>query len=540
MTYNGHHNDIEPTKKDAIIVLGSGPYRIGSSVEFDWTTVNTALSLKHHGKQSIMVNCNPETVSTDYDISDKLYFEELTFERITDIYDFEKPNGVILSVGGQTPNNRAKSLKDYGCHILGTDPDDIDRAEDRNKFSKLLDTLNIEQPAWNTFFNLSALEKFCDRVGYPVLIRPSYVLSGTYMRICHNKEELTRYINQATLVSTDYPITVSKFIEAAKEIELDAVAQKGVVKASIISEHVEHAGVHSGDATILLPAQKVYVQTKQIIEDVTSKLAKALKITGPFNIQFLAKDNQVSVIEINLRASRTFPFISKVSGIDFIKLAVDAFFGIAGSQSKHLEGGRMDSFEVNGTPPFVAVKVPQFSFARITGADPILHVEMSSTGEAACFGEDIEEAFLKGELSVGGKIPIKGVFLTLEGDENKAAFLESARMIHKQNLPIFATEKTTLFLQRNGVPAKHLYKIYEKKSPNVLECFQKGKVDLVIHINQSHVQRILDDDYFIRRSAVDHNIPLYTDLEKAQLFIKAIYEKRLEDLQIKSWNEYVV
>ncbi|MBI4084354.1 MAG: carbamoyl-phosphate synthase large subunit, partial [Candidatus Levybacteria bacterium] len=398
VTYNGSHNDLAPLGKDGVLVLGSGPYRIGSSVEFDWTTVNTALALKNHRKQSVMINCNPETVSTDYDVSDRLYFEELTFERIADIYDFENPYGVIISVGGQTPNNRAKSLHAYGCIILGTNPSDIDKAEDRNKFSKLLDMLGVDQPQWDTFSDFAKLRKFCDRVDYPVLIRPSYVLSGTYMRICRDEEELTRYITQATLVSSEYPITVSKFIEDAKEIELDAVANKGEIKALVISEHVENAGVHSGDATIVLPAQKVYVQTKQAIEHVAKKLAKALSITGPFNIQFLAKDNKISVIEINLRASRTFPFISKVMGVDFISLAVDGFFN------------KKTPTQSVRPLPFVAVKVPQFSFQRITGADPILRVEMASTGEVACFGEDVEEAFLKGELSVGGKIPKLGIF----------------------------------------------------------------------------------------------------------------------------------
>ncbi|MCL5438865.1 MAG: carbamoyl-phosphate synthase (glutamine-hydrolyzing) large subunit [Patescibacteria group bacterium] len=527
VTYNGNHNDIEPLKKSGVVVLGSGPYRIGSSVEFDWTSVNTALALKKHGKKSIIINCNPETVSTDYDISDRLYFEELTFERIADIYDFEKPYGAIVSVGGQTPNNRAKSLKAYGAKILGTDPSNIDRAEDRSKFSKLLDEINVSQPAWNKFSSQKNAISFCEKVGYPILIRPSYVLSGTLMRICHNKEELSWFLKGATLVSKEYPITITKFIEEAKEIEFDAVAQQGEIKAGVISEHIENAGVHSGDATIVLPSQRIYVETQRKIEDVAQKLARALLISGPFNIQFLAKDNEIQVIEINLRASRTFPFISKVTGIDFINYCVNAFFNKNDLVNKII------------TDNFVAVKVAQFSFARLAGADPILHVEMASTGEVACFGEDVEEAFLKGELAVGGKIPKKGIFLGIGGEENRIKFLEQAKNLEKLKLQIYATEHTTEFLIRNKIRAKKLYKIHEKKSPNILEYFQKGKVDLAINIVDSHIKKIIDDDYAIRRFAVDHNIPLFTNRQKAEVFIKAITEKDIDKLAIKSWDDYV-
>ncbi|MCL5432709.1 MAG: carbamoyl-phosphate synthase (glutamine-hydrolyzing) large subunit [Patescibacteria group bacterium] len=527
LTYNGSHNDIDPLKKSGVIVLGSGPYRIGSSVEFDWTSVNTALALKKHGKKSIIINCNPETVSTDYDISDRLYFEELTFERIADIYDFEKSYGIVVSVGGQTPNNRAKSLKAYKAKILGTDPANIDRAEDRSKFSKLLDDLDVSQPAWNKFINRKTAIAFCEKVGYPILIRPSYVLSGTLMRICHSKEDLARFLGEATLVSKEYPITITKFIEEAKEIEFDAVAQKGKIKAGVISEHVEHAGVHSGDATIVLPSQKIYLETKRKIEEIASKLAKELFISGPFNIQFLAKDNELQVIEINLRASRTFPFISKVTGIDYVDYCVNAFFGKTDKEQ------RMD------LDSFVAVKVAQFSFARLTGADPILHVEMASTGEVACFGEDAEEAFLKGELAVGGRIPKKGIFLGIGGEENRIRFLEQAKNLEKLKLPIYATKHTSEFLIRNKIKVKKLYKIHEKKSPNILEYFQKGKVDLAINIVDSYVKKIIDDDYAIRRFAIDHNIPLFTNRQKAKAFIKAITEKKLNKLLIKSWGDYV-
>jgi len=559
LTYNGNHHDVEPLNEKGVIVLGSGPYRIGSSVEFDWTSVNTALRLKDHNKKSIIINCNPETVSTDYDISNRLYFEELTFERIADIYEFENPYGIIISVGGQTPNNRAKSLKAQGFNILGTDPEDIDRAEDRSKFGKTLDALGILQPAWEKVTNDKAAITFCKGVGYPVLIRPSYVLSGTLMRICHNKDDLIYFIKKAAVVSKEYPLTISKFIEDAKEIELDSVAQNGELITSVISEHIENAGVHSGDATIVLPPQKVYIDTQRKIEEIGKKIAKELRVSGPFNIQFLAKDNRVQVIEVNLRASRTFPFISKVTGLDLIKLTVDSFFNnaypvVLNSNNSHPElvsgsrakarfrnkfGMTNEQVRHDKKRSFVAVKAPQFSFARLTGADPILHVEMASTGEVACFGEDLEEAFLKAELAVGGKIPKKGIFISLGGEDNKVKFLESTISLAKLNLPIFATDKTAKFLRHHGISAKHLYKIQEKKSPNVLGYFQKGKVDLAINLVETQLQKDEKDHYTIRRAAIDHNIPLFTNIKKAELFIKAITEKNLENLPIKSWSEYV-
>ncbi len=529
LTYNGAHNDVKPTNQQGVIVLGSGPYRIGSSVEFDWTSVNTVMSLKKHGKKSIIINCNPETVSTDYDISDRLYFEELTFERIADVYDFENPYGVIISVGGQTPNNRAMPLKKYGCNILGTDPYDIDRAEDRNKFSALLDTLGIKQPSWNKFNNIDEALKFAEKVGFPVLIRPSYVLSGSNMKICHNPAELMQYLEQVSTISQEYPITVSKFIRDAKEIEIDGVSEKGIVKAIVISEHIENAGVHSGDASILLPPQKLYIATLRKLRIIAADVAEALNITGPFNIQCLAKDNQVSVIEINLRASRTLPFISKVTGVNFIEMATDAFF------HKNIKPLSINFLDYN----YVAAKVAQFSFARLTGADPVLDVEMASTGEVACFGEDAEEAFLKAELSVGGHIPQKGVFVSLGGDINKVKFLESARRLQILGLPIYATEKTAKYLKKNGIQVKRLYKLHEQKTPNILQYFQKGKVDLAINITDKDIKKEVNDDYAIRRTAVDLNIPLFTNPQKAALFIKALSEKNLLHLPIKSWDQYL-
>ncbi len=526
MTYNGSHHDVKPLKNQGVVVLGSGPYRIGCSVEFDWTSVSAVVQLKKHKKKSIIINCNPETVSTDYDVSDRLYFEELTFERIADIYEFEKSQGIIVSVGGQTPNNRAQALKAYGARILGTSAKNIERAEHRGQFSKLLDELKIKQPAWNRLTNIGAALIFAEKVGYPVVMRPSFVLSGTLMRICYNKNQLARYLKDATLVSKDYPITISKFIEEAKEIEYDGVAQSGKNLVGLISEHIENAGVHSGDATIAYPSQRLYEGTKSQVEEIAEKLAKALSITGPFNIQFLAQNNKVSVIEINLRSSRTFPFLSKASGIDLIKLSVDAFFKKAKKPKAQPQ-----------TP--VIIKVPQFSFARLAGADPLLHVEMASTGEVACFGEDWEEAYFKGALAVGDEIPKKGVFVSLQSDSNKEDFLDLAKKIQNFGLPLFTTIRTGEFLALHGIPSKSAYKIHEKRSPNVIEFFQNGQIDLVVNIIDSREQKEIDDYYFIRRMTIDNNITLLTNLKKAKLFIDAFTSKKLSDLKVKSWDEYV-
>lgn len=529
MTYNGFHHDISPSGKKGVIVLGGGPYRIGSSVEFDWTCVNTVLNLKDYKKESIVINNNPETVSTDYDISDKLYFEELTFERIADVAEFENSSGIIVSVGGQTPNNRAKALRKFGFKILGTHPKDIDRAENRGKFSDLLDQLSINQPPWNRLTNLSEALRFSQDVGYPVLARPSYVLSGSNMKVCQNEDELKEYIKQTSSISKDYPIIISKFIEEAKEIEIDAVANKGEIMAAVFSEHIENAGVHSGDASIVFPPQKIYIETLKNLEEIATKLAKALNLSGPFNIQCLAKDNSVSVIELNVRASRTFPFISKTTGVPFVKLSVDAFFGRKGERYD------IDLMKFN----FVATKVAQFSFSRIIGADPVLDVEMASTGEVACFGDSVEEAFLKAELSVGGKIPKKGAFLSLGGEESKLNFLESGRRLDGLGLKIYATEKTSDFLSKNGISAIRIYKVHENKSPNILEILQEGKIDLAVNIVDKNHKMDLEDDYTIRRLTVDHHVPLFTNLKKAELFIKAVSEVDLNKIPIKSWDEYV-
>jgi carbamoyl-phosphate synthase large subunit len=526
MTYNAQHSDVAPLVAEGVVILGSGPYRIGSSVEFDWTSVSAVEALKQHGKRAIVVNCNPETVSTDFDTSDRLYFEELTFERIADIYEFESPHGMIVSVGGQTPNNRAKALQRYGLKLLGTDASDIDQAEDRSKFSKLLDTLQILQPEWKSLTDQTELRAFAERVGYPVLVRPSYVLSGDAMRVCYTLEELELYTRRAAAVSPEYPVTVSKFFQKVKEIEFDAVASHGQVRAFVISEHIENAGVHSGDATIVLPPQTLNEETLHNVEAAGRAICGALHITGPFNIQFLAKENQVYVIEVNARASRTFPFISKVTGVNFIDLFVDALFDEDSSGEVPVR-----------QPNFVAVKVPQFSFARLAGADPQLGVEMASTGEVACFGEDLEEAYLKAMLATGAKIPHKGIFISLGGDEKKAKFLESVQQLAVLGIPLYATEKTVAFFAAHGIEATMLYKIHERREPNILTAFRKGEVDLAINVVDGHVHKEVDDDYAIRRYAVDHGVPLLTKIKQARLFIKAI-EKNLESLPVLAWGEY--
>ncbi|PJE62994.1 carbamoyl phosphate synthase large subunit [Candidatus Roizmanbacteria bacterium CG10_big_fil_rev_8_21_14_0_10_39_6] len=524
-TYIGSHHDIRPLTHKAIIVLGSGPYRIGSSVEFDWACVNTAQYLHKHKKKSIIINCNPETVSTDYDVSDRLYFEELTLERILDIYSFENPYGAIVSVGGQIPNNLALPLAKNGAHILGTDPLEIRKAENRNTFSDTLDTLSIKQPSWSQLISVDKAISFADNVGYPVLIRPSFVLSGDAMMVCYTKSDLEEYMGTVGFINKKYPVTVSKFVEGAREIEYDGVAQYGEILIQAISEHVESAGVHSGDATIVYPAQKVYLKTESQIQKIAHNLAKKFSITGPFNIQFLARNNVVYVIELNLRASRTLPFISKASNVNFTRYIADSFFG---KGEKH----------TLGYCDYVVVKAPQFSFARLEGADPTLRVEMASTGEVGCFGNTFEEALLKAELSVGGKIPSKGIFLSLGGDKNKIRFLRTAYHMSKLGLPIYATDKTARFLRKNKIYARKLYKIHERMKPNVIDFLHKKKIDIVINIVDSSYKKDVRDDYIIRRATIDSNVYLITDSKKAMAFIKACSENTLEQLSIKAWDEY--
>ena len=530
-TYNGCHHDVNPIGKEGIMVLGSGPYRIGSSVEFDWTCVNSSLFLKKYGRKSIIVNCNPETVSTDYDISDRLYFEELSFERVTDIYEFEQSSAVIVSVGGQTPNNIAKKIDQYGMKILGTSAVDIDRAEDRKKFSQLLDNLQIKQPIWNSFTDMKVALEFARKVGYPILVRPSYVLSGAAMNLCYNPKELKHFIEKATNINKKHPVTISKYMVNAREVEFDGVAESGKVKVFAISNHIEHAGVHSGDATIVYPAERVRFFSGTRMVEIANQLSMALNISGPFNIQFMVKDNKVYVIEMNLRASRTFPFISKVTGVNFAEVIVDSFFG------------KSKEYKIN-YPNYVAVKAPQFSFARIEGADPALGVEMGSTGEVACFGETAEEAYLKSLLSIGLSLKNRTALVTIGGEENKLRFAESIWRLKNLGFKLYTTKKTHFFLKTKGVRTKLAYKLFEKQSPTVIDLIESQKVSLVINLsedynNDSSFKRVITDGYLIRRAAIDNNIPLFTDLNSARFFVNAIDRYKIEDLKIKSWDEYL-
>ncbi|MCC6323266.1 carbamoyl-phosphate synthase (glutamine-hydrolyzing) large subunit [Candidatus Nomurabacteria bacterium] len=529
LTYHGSHNDVAPLGANAVAVLGSGPYHIGSSVEFDWSSVNAALALKKHKKQSIIVNCNPETVSTDYDMSDRLYFENISFETVADIYEFEKALGLIISVGGQRPNNLANKLAREGYNILGTSAENIDRAEDRNKFSALLDKLDIAQPHWQSFTNKSGAEKFADVEGYPVLVRPSYVLSGAAMRICYNKFELDDFVSKAAVLSPEYPVTISKFVENAKELEFDAVAQKGDLMIYGISEHVENAGVHSGDATIVYPTQRVYASTEFQLREISKKIAKELNITGPFNIQFLVKDNRPMVIEVNVRASRTFPLLSKAMDANFPEIAVDAFFGKA---KKH----------EYVYPNSVVVKSSQFSFSRLLGADPVLRVEMSSTGEVACFGKDYDEALLKSVLSANKfDFNKKAVLFSLGGLVNKAKFLESASILIKLGYKIYATDSTAEFFNKHNIDCTVVLKAHEG-SPNVINIIDGKKVAFVVNLSDTvhkHLNKITTDGYRIRRATVDNQIPLFTDLHLARAFVKALAHYDISDLEIKSYKEYI-
>jgi len=527
LTYHGSEDDLDFREKGQVIVLGSGAYRIGSSVEFDWCCVNAVTTLRKLGYRTIMVNNNPETVSTDYDICDKLYFDELSFEAVMDIYEKEKPLGIMVSMGGQIPNNIALRCHRHGARILGTSPENIDRAEDRHKFSSLLDSLGIDQPMWKELKSLDGARGFCRRVGYPVLVRPSYVLSGSAMTVIFNEEGLERYLRKASDVSREHPVVISKYVQNAREVEIDAVASRGEVVAWAVSEHVENAGVHSGDATMVIPPQKTYVETVKRIESIARKVAESLEITGPFNIQFLAKDNRVAVIECNLRASRSFPFVSKVLKSNFIEIATKVMMGKKARSTRSI-------WDID----YIGVKAPQFSFSRLRGADPTLSVEMSSTGEVACMGDDLEEAFLKAMLSTGYRIPDKSVLVSLGGDENKVKSLESIRSLGARGFDIYATEMTSRFLGQNGVENTMLHKIHEKRKPNISDRMAGGGLDLVINVPEEGENRAMDDEYYIRRMAVDFSISLITNPQLARLFIRTINSKGLDDLRIKAWNDY--
>jgi len=528
LTYNGTEDDIRFGDKKSVMVLGSGAYCIGSSVEFDWCCVNAVRTLRDLNYTTIIVNYNPETVSTDYNECDKLYFDELSFETLQEIYARENPVGIVLSMGGQIPNDLAMQCHEAGMRILGTSSLSIDIAEDRQKFSKLLEDLGIDQPDWRELVSLAEAEWFANKVGYPVLVRPSYVLSGAAMSVACNDKELERCLAKATELSRKHPVVISKFVENAKEVEIDAVANHGDLVVWAISEHVENAGVHSGDATLVLPPQRLYIETMRRIKKMAKKIAKALKIHGPFNIQFIAKDNDVKVIECNLRASRSFPFVSKILRANFIEIATRVMTGQYVSQ---VNGSFLDL-------DYVGVKAPQFSFTRLEGADPILGVEMTSTGEVACLGDDFDEAFLKSLLAVGYPLSIKNVLLSTGPVEAKAAFLQSARVLKDLGATLYATSGTAEFLRANGLSATVLHWPLEGTSPNTIEYLSQGKIDLVINIPKNYQEEELTNDYLIRRRAADFSIPLITNIQLAQRFVEALARKCVGDLQIKSWEEY--
>ncbi len=531
LTYNGSENDVTYLgDRKSVVVLGSGAYRIGSSVEFDWCGVNALMTVAKQGYRPVMINYNPETVSTDYDMCERLYFDELTFERVMDILDLEAPHGVILSTGGQIPNNLAIRLDANNVNILGTQAKDIDNAEDRNKFSSLCDEIGVDQPRWRELTSMQAIDEFVAEVGFPILVRPSYVLSGAAMNVCSNEDELTRFLRLAANVSKQHPVVVSEFIQEAKEIEMDAVAQNGEIKLYAISEHIEFAGVHSGDATIQFPPQKLYVETMRRIKKISGKIAKALHISGPFNIQFLAKNNDIKVIECNLRASRSFPFVSKVSKQNFIDTATRVMLGLP------VDKPGKSAFDLD----YVGIKASQFSFSRLQGADPVLGVDMSSTGEVGCIGDDTSEAVLKAMLSVGYTIPRKDkyVLLTSGTARQKVGLLDAARMLHRKGYTICATEGTHKFLSENGVPSIRVYMPSESGKPQALEMLHSKEIDFVVNIPKNLTPKELSNGYKIRRAAVDLNIPLITNVRLASAFIQAFCELSVDDIRIKSWDEY--
>lgn len=527
LTYDGSEHDISYYhNKKSVVVLGSGAYRIGSSVEFDWCSVNAVQTARKLGYTSIMINYNPETVSTDYDMCDRLYFDELSEERVLDVIDLEQPNGVMVSVGGQIPNNLAMKLQRQNVPILGTSAVSIDRAENRHKFSSMLDNLGIDQPQWKELSSMDDVNEFVDRVGFPVLIRPSYVLSGAAMRVCHTKQEMEHFLGIAAKVSKEYPVVISKFLENAKEIEFDAVAHAGEIIDYAISEHVEFAGVHSGDATLVFPAQKIYFETGRRIKKISCQIAKELNISGPLNIQFLAKNNDIKVIECNLRASRSFPFVSKILKRNFIetatKIMLDAPYA------------KPDKFDVD----YIGVKAAQFSFARLLKADPILGVDMASTGEVGCLGDDFNEALLNSMIAVGYNIPKKNVMISSGSAKSKVDMLEACGELDKKGYTIYATAGTAEFLKENGVNAIAVSRPDEHKTDNVLSLIADKTFDLVVNIPRDHTTREITNGFKIRRAAIDHNIPLITNARLAASFIHAFCNMKMTDIAIKAWDEY--
>ena len=531
MTYAVKGYDVNYYKNDkSVVVLGSGAYRIGSSVEFDWCSVNAVQTARKLGYKSIMINYNPETVSTDYDMCDRLYFDELSFERVLDVIDLEQPNGVIVSVGGQIPNNLAMKLHRQSVPILGTSPISIDRAENRHKFSAMLDQLGIDQPAWKELTSIEDMEEFVAKVGYPVLVRPSYVLSGAAMNVCYNEEELKEFLQMAKEVSKEFPVVVSQFMLDTKEIEFDAVAQNGEVVEYAISEHIEFAGVHSGDATLVFPAQKIYFETARRIKRISRQIAKELNISGPFNIQYLAKNNEIKVIECNLRASRSFPFVSKILKRNFIETATRIMLDAPYSKPDK------SAFDID----WIGIKASQFSFSRLHKADPVLGVDMSSTGEVGCMGDDFNEALLNAMISVGFSIPKKAVMFSTGAAKSKVELLESSRMLQAKGYEIYATSGTATFLNAHGVHTTPVFWPDERPDAenNVMTMIAEHKFDLIVNIPKNHTKRELTNGYKIRRGAIDHNIPLITNARLASAFVNAFCEMDEKDIQIKPWQEY--
>ena len=525
--YKVQHDINYYNNEKSVVVLGSGAYRIGSSVEFDWCSVNAINTARKLGYKSIMINYNPETVSTDYDMCDRLYFDELSLERVLDVIDLESPKGVIVSVGGQIPNNLAMKLHRQGVPVLGTSPVNIDRAENRDKFSAMLDKLGIDQPRWRALTSFEDVKEFVEEVGYPVLVRPSYVLSGAAMNVCYDDDELHRFLNMATEVSKEFPVVISKFMTETKEIEFDAVADKGEVVEYAISEHVEYAGVHSGDATMLFPAQHIYFSTVRQIKKIARKIAKELNISGPFNIQFLAKNR---VIECNLRASRSFPFVSKILKRNFIETATKIMLDAPYQKPDSSE------FDIDR----IGVKASQFSFARLQNADPVLGVDMSSTGEVGCLGDDLNEALLNALIATGYRLPEAGssILISSGAAKGKVSLLEPAQQLVKKGYEVYATGGTAKFFNENGVKATAVNWPDEEGDNNVMDMIAQHKFSLIVNVPKNHTKRELTNGYRIRRAAIDHNIPLMTNVRLAKAFIEAFTALNQEDIKIKSWQEY--
>jgi carbamoyl-phosphate synthase large subunit len=528
MTYDGEAHDVVFPRRRAVMVLGSGAYRIGSSVEFDWCGVKAVQTARECGYETIMVNYNPETVSTDFDICDRLYFEELSFERVQDIHELEDPEGVVISFGGQIPNNLASRIHGAGMRILGTHPDDVDRAEDRHRFSALLDRLGVDQPPWTEASSVEGAFKFAEEVGYPVLVRPSYVLSGAAMSVAFNEDDLDYCLRAAAKVAEDHPVVVSKYFENSKEVEIDAVSRDGRLLAWAVVEHVENAGVHSGDATMVLPPQRTYLETVRRIKSITREVARGLRVSGPMNLQFLARDNRVMVIECNLRASRSVPFVSKTLKVDFVDLATRVMLG------EEVPAVQPSALELD----YVAVKAPQFSYSRLHGTDPVPSVEMASTGEVGCFGEDLDAALLKALLATDFVLPEKGVLVTVSGDENRFKLLDAVKEMAATGLPMYATEHTRAFYAEEGIDLQLVRKIHEEGEPNVGTLMAEGAFDLVVAIPEGYARISDDASAAVRREAARFSVPMIANIQLARAFISAMVTNTEDELHVRAWDEY--